>query len=105
MIKNVVDKWDYKGYSNGEYYFGEQRDWNQTLITKFNTLAQGIYNFPITIESPEKFKHVFESLEFYDELIQKLNIKYPCVVVFTNSDNNVISVGGKDLEILNYEDK
>ena len=36
-------RWDYNGLSNNANFFGTQKDWNQTLITKINQLSAAIH--------------------------------------------------------------
>ena len=36
-------RWDYKGLSNNANFFGTQKDWNQTLITRVNELSAQIH--------------------------------------------------------------
>ena len=36
-------RWDYKGLANNANFFGTQKDWNQTLITRINELSAQIH--------------------------------------------------------------
>lgn len=61
--------WNYKGLTNNANFFGTQRDWNQTLITRVNELYSktmrteaGPFNCIIT--SPE-IASIIEDLEYF----------------------------------------
>lgn len=89
-----MENWNYK-INNGD-----QIDWNQTLITKFNQLNKNSDNRKLSI--PIKFKNLIKSLYFYDEQSSMIAFKYE--VLFTNEDNNIILVGDNKLEILNFDE-
>ena len=74
-----------------------QNAWNQTLVTKLNSLVKEI-NTPITINVSNKLKPIIEDLAFYSN--NKIGDKY--IVNFINEDSNVIHVSGIILEIENY---
>ena len=89
-----MENWNYK-INNGD-----QIDWNQTLITKFNQLNENSDNRKLSI--PIKFKNLIKSLYFFDEQSSMIAFKYE--VLFTNEDNNIILVGDNKLEILNFDE-
>ena len=85
-------------------FFGEQKDWNQTLITKFNQISaenkdkvwrdkDGL----ILVHVPIKAKHLIESFEYFKD--GKIGSKY--TVRFIESEKPIIEVGGFVLEIEN----
>ena len=43
--------WDYKGHKNNVNFFGTQKDWNQTLVTRINQL-----NSRFLKENKERYK-------------------------------------------------
>ena len=77
-----------------------QKDWNQTLLTKFNMLCVGIHT-EIVIKVPQKLKSLIDSLEFYNPLTNKIGSRF--IVEFVESDNNIIYVGESELEVENFE--
>lgn len=93
-----MEKWDYKLPIPQPMWDG-QTDWNQTLITKFNMLSVGVHE-TILIKVPNKLKPIIESLAFYDNTDSSIGSKY--IVKFIDSDNNIISVGDKELEVENF---
>ena len=92
--KENMKKWIYNMPSNN--YFGEQTDWNQTLLTKFNQLAVDM-PYPLKIEVPNKFKELIESLGYYNENNMTVGIRY--IVEFIDSEEDIIYVCGKELFI------
>lgn len=93
-----MNKWNYK-LPIPQPTWDAQTDWNQTLITKFNILSINIHE-RITIKAPNKFKKLIESLEYYNTIDSTIGKKY--VVEFINSNDNIIKVGEKELEIENF---
>ena len=93
-----MEKWNYK-LPIPQPMWDAQTDWNQTLITKFNMLSVGVHEKTL-IKVPNKFKLLIESLEFYDNTNSTISNKY--LVEFIDSDNNIISVGDKELEVENF---
>lgn len=93
-----MEKWDYK-LPIPQPMWDAQTDWNQTLMTKFNMLAVGVHEKTL-IKVPNKLKSLIESLEFYDNTNSTIGNKY--VVEFIDSDDNIISVGDKELEVGNF---
>lgn len=93
-----MEKWDYK-LPISQPMWDAQTDWNQTLITKFNMLAVGVHEKTL-IKVPNKLKSLIESLEFYDNTNSIIGNKY--VVEFIDSDDNIINVGDKELEVVNF---
>lgn len=77
-----------------------QNDWNQTVITALNNVVytNNIKTRPISIQSPLKFKPLFESLLFYDN--GNLSGKY--TISFTPDNCDIIKVGDYDFEVLNF---
>ncbi len=94
-----MEKWNYK-LPIPQPIWDIQKDWNQTLLTKFNMLSVGIHT-EITIKVPQKLKSLIDSLEFYNPLTNKIGIKF--TVEFIESDNNIIYVGESELEVENFE--
>jgi hypothetical protein len=93
-----MEKWNYK-LPIPQPMWDAQTDWNQTLMTKFNMLAVGI-NEEIIIKVPNKFKPLIDSLEFYDNTNSSIGNKY--IVEFFESNDNIINVGDKELEVENF---
>jgi hypothetical protein len=93
-----MEKWNYK-LPIPQPMWDAQTDWNQTLITKFNMLSVGVHEKTV-IKVPNKLKSLIESLEYYDNTNSTIGNKY--VVEFIDSDDNIISVGDKELEVENF---
>lgn len=93
-----MENWDYK-LPEIESWFELQTDWNQTLITKFNSLSVGVHE-KTHIKVPNKFKPLVETLSFYDSENLTIGNKYN--VEFIDSDDEIIIVGDKELEIKNF---
>ena len=93
-----MEKWNYK-LPIPQPMWDTQTDWNQTLITKFNMLTVGVHEKTL-IKVPNKFKSLIESLEFYDKTDSSIGNKYS--VEFVDSDDNIINVGDKELEVENF---
>lgn len=92
-----MEKWDYNMPKLASL-MNEQKDWNQTLVTKFNKLAAE--NEEVVIRVPNKFIPLIKSIAFYNESTNKIGHRF--IVEFYNSYGNTIKVGDKDLEIQNY---
>jgi hypothetical protein len=49
IIRDLIDgamfraRWDYAGLSNNTSFFGTQKDWNQTLVTRINEVSAQIH--------------------------------------------------------------
>ncbi len=93
-----MEKWNYK-LPIPQPMWDAQADWNQSLITKFNMLSVGVHEKTL-IKVPNKFKPLIESLMYYDNTDSSIGNKY--IVEFINSDDNIINVGNKELEVENF---
>jgi hypothetical protein len=63
-------KWDYKGLSNNANFFGTQKDWNQTLITRVNELSAQIHKSTLRgganwIVCSAEAGAIFDDLEYF----------------------------------------
>ncbi len=94
-----MEKWNYK-LPIPQPIWDVQKDWNQTLLTKFNMLCVGIHTKKV-IKVPRKLKSLIDSLEFYNPLTNKIGSRF--IVEFVESDNNIIYVGEPELEIENIK--
>jgi hypothetical protein len=93
-----MEKWNYEITFNPN--LGDlQKDWNQTLLTKFNYLTIGV-DKEILIKVPNKFKDLIESLTYYDQFSNKISNRYN--VIFFESEENIIYLDKMELEIENY---
>ncbi len=97
-MENKIEKWSYKVPSPIPI-FDNQKDWNQTLITKFNELLVGTRG-EIIIKVPNKFKHLIESLFYYDSINFRIGTRF--IIEFFESENNIIYVGYHELEIEDF---
>lgn len=71
--KNFIEpelKWDYTGWATSRTFFGDQRDWHHTLLTKINEISAQIHMS--TLKGPANFVVVspevsamLEDLEYY----------------------------------------
>jgi len=89
MKKNVTLEWDYQQPIKGKnIFYGVQKDWNQTIVTKLNQLHAHHRPFdggyPIKILSPSRFKEIFDSLYFYDKKTSLIAEKY--LIEYIESD-------------------
>jgi len=100
--KYIMKTWNYN--PPYEIVFGTQDDWNQTLVTAFNSVIEenNILNFPIEIYSPEKFRKIFESLYYYNPKDNTLSNKYIVKYGSSNFQNIILINSQYELEILNY---
>jgi GDPmannose 4,6-dehydratase len=102
--------WDFLGWKNHANYdiWIEQKEWNQTLMTKLNQISAQIYQATqlgladTIVVSPEIFR-IIESFEFFDPKTSRLNKKD--VVVDSYIPINKVYIGckneveGDDLEL------
>ena len=63
-------RWDYAGLSNNTSFFGTQKDWNQTLITRINELSAQIHKATLRggaswIVCSAEAGAVFDDLEYF----------------------------------------
>ncbi|GIV43999.1 MAG: hypothetical protein KatS3mg035_1122 [Bacteroidia bacterium] len=63
-------RWDYKGLSNNANFFGTQKDWNQTLITRINELSAQIHKSTLRgganwIVCSAEAGAIFDDLEYF----------------------------------------
>ena len=63
-------KWDYKGLSNNANFFGTQKDWNQTLITRINELSAKIHKSTLRgganwVVCSAEAGAIFDDLEYF----------------------------------------
>ncbi|MFA5067209.1 MAG: hypothetical protein WC466_04140 [Candidatus Izemoplasmatales bacterium] len=63
-------KWDYQGLSNNANFFGTQKDWNQTLITRVNELSAQIHKATLRgganwIVCSAEAGAIFDDLEYF----------------------------------------
>lgn len=98
--------WDYKGFKNP--FYGEQKDWNQTFITRINEATEKTRDkvkggeYPLKLKVPAKFKSIFESLEFFKKETCMITNRH--LIEFDENDtSNIIDVRGEKIEIINFE--
>ena len=102
-----IVEWDYMGHRQTEYPNSNQRDWNQTLVTKFNMLGarlHGLHIKPINglkVLIPNKFRELIEDLEYFDKETNMLCGRFS--IWFTEEDSDIIDIGTLKLKIINYE--
>ncbi len=63
-------RWDYKGLANNANFFGTQKDWNQTLITRVNELSAQIHKATLRgganwIVCSAEAGAIFDDLEYF----------------------------------------
>ena len=63
-------RWDYKGLANNANFFGTQKDWNQTLITRINELSAQIHKATLRgganwIVCSAEAGAIFDDLEYF----------------------------------------
>ena len=63
-------RWDYKGLSSNANFFGTQKDWNQTLITRINELSAQIHKATLRgganwIVCSAEAGAIFDDLEYF----------------------------------------
>lgn len=92
-----VNEWDYKipyELFKDNKFFGEQNDWNQTLMTKMNQTSAMIFKSSYrgganVVEINPKLLTLFDTLEYYQPILKSLSGRY---VVIENDEleDNVI---------------
>lgn len=90
--------WDYKVPNN--YAADLQRDWNQTIVSKFNEIVAGeqIKENPVHLTVPVMFNELITSLEYFYN--GRIGEKY--IVEFVKRPEKVIMVGVIPLQIINF---
>jgi hypothetical protein len=63
-------KWDYNGLANNANFFGTQKDWNQTLITRINELSAQIHKATLRgganwVVCSAEAGAIFDDLEYF----------------------------------------
>jgi len=63
-------RWDYKGLSNNANFFGTQKDWNQTLITRINEISAQIHKATLRgganwVVCSAEAGAIFDDLEYF----------------------------------------
>lgn len=63
-------RWDYNGLSNNANFFGTQKDWNQTLITRINELSARIHKSTLRgganwVVCSAEAGAIFDDLEYF----------------------------------------
>lgn len=63
-------RWDYKGLANNANFFGTQKDWNQTLITRINELSAQIHKSTLRgganwVVCSAEAGAIFDDLEYF----------------------------------------
>lgn len=63
-------RWDYKGLSNNANFFGTQKDWNQTLITRINEVSAQIHKATLRgganwVVCSAEAGAIFDDLEYF----------------------------------------
>lgn len=97
-----MEKWNYQ---KPDSIFGTQKDWNQTIITAFNSIVnENNLTHKSLLETlvPLKFKPIIDCLWFYNEFEEIIAGKYS--IKFTPDDINVIIIEGCELEIENFKE-
>jgi hypothetical protein len=96
-----MEKWNYEVPESmlEQLLDTAQSDWNQTIMGYFNQLSDGIIGEKV-IKVPNKFKKLINSLEYYDRESNEIANRF--IVIFIDSNEDIIYVGENKLEILNY---
>lgn len=63
-------KWDYKGLANNANFFGTQKDWNQTLVTRINEISAQIHKATLRgganwVVCSAEAGAIFDDLEYF----------------------------------------
>lgn len=98
-----MEKWNYQ---KPDSVFGTQKDWNQTIVTAFNSIVnENNLSHKRLIETlvPLKLKTIIDCLWLYDETEEMLSGKYS--IKFIPDDSNVIILEGCELEIENFKEQ
>ena len=90
-----MEKWNYSLPEGTDKSL--QIDWNQTLVTKLNSLSKEIVGTTI-VYIPIKLKPIIETLSFYFD--GKIGDKY--IVNFIDEDSSIIYISDIGLQIENY---
>lgn len=91
--------WDYNMPTDGYWGATTQKDWNETICTTLNRIwaTNRPFDRPVKMTIPNKFKSLFENLEYYKQLCTRYEIE------FSNIDVDNINVGGTILVIKNFK--
>lgn len=96
-------EWSYTIPENIKNLFAEQKDWNQTLITKINEVSAMIVrntdSREFVVESSPEILNIIETLEYYNPESKKIGNRYD-VVTNNYMPINEIYVFSKDLNDL-----
>ena len=76
IIKDLIDgamfraRWDYAGLSNNTSFFGTQKDWNQTLVTRINEVSAQIHKATLRggatwVVCSAEAGAIFDDLEYF----------------------------------------
>jgi len=63
-------EWDYSGLKNNENFFGTQKDWNQTLISRINEISSLIHQHSVngggnTLIISNDISYIIDDLEYF----------------------------------------
>jgi len=86
--------WDYKGPQRSDF-FGSQKDWCQTLITKINQCSaqinkESLIGGATVIECGTNLEHVFDDIEYYHSEEKQLGGRYS--VIFKKELQSTIKI-------------
>jgi hypothetical protein len=76
IIRDLIDgamfraRWDYAGLSNNTSFFGTQKDWNQTLVTRINEVSAQIHKATLRggatwVVCSAEAGAIFDDLEYF----------------------------------------
>lgn len=96
--------WNYNSWKETNVsFFATQKDWNQTLITRFNEIhATHYWGKENLVKVPIKYKDIIKCFEYYNPIDNKIGSLY--TVEFIDSDENKIFIDHHFVEIIGYCD-
>lgn len=106
----IVKEWDYRGWaknktlsSSPDAHAHTQPDWNMTIITAINSVANKIgveKGGYVMVVVPQHLRHVTYSILKF--AMVHPSSRYQLDVHYVDSDMDVIDVNGYGIRILNY---
>lgn len=102
-MENIT--WNYKGYEHPDKkYYGDQTDWNQTLVGTFHTITN---RENMLFATSSSFKDLFLTLKGFTQTSKNVGmLDNMYSIYFTESsvynDNTVQGENGLVIKIINY---
>jgi len=98
--------WNILGWQNNPNFFGDQKEWNNVLLTKINEISAHIHMATLlggadTIEVHPDNMHFIESFDYYNATTKTIGFRYS-VIVDNLISKNTINVYLSEQAIRNF---